>query len=140
MAKRTRSDPSLLPEARMERMREELYLMRRTVISLVPLPYRKIVSPPYHFTREGGHSWECATAEKVIGLVKPDTMGRSACPLCGETKQPYGDGFKVPGGLERHLLGSHGSQQCGVMRAATGLLRVHHRELYPDDFGPYGCD
>lgn len=35
MGKRTYIDPALLPEARMNRMREEMYLLRRTVLSLV---------------------------------------------------------------------------------------------------------
>ncbi len=135
MGKSTYGDPALLPEARMERMREEMYLLRRAVIALVPEPYRKIVDPPFRFTREEGHRWDNEITRKVIDLVEPDAMGRSTCPLCGETTKP-----KVPGGLERHLLGSHSSRRCDVMHAAKGLLRVRHRELYPGDYGPYGCD
>lgn len=140
MAKRTYGDPALLPEARMDRMREEMYLLRRTVISLVPEPFREIVDPPFRFSREEGKYWDLDVAPRIIELLEPDAMGRCACPLCGETTQPYGDGFKLPGGLERHLLGSHNSMRCGVMHAAKGLLRVRHRELYPGDYGPYGCD
>jgi hypothetical protein len=33
---RTFYDPALAPEARMNRMREEMYALRRTVVSLVP--------------------------------------------------------------------------------------------------------
>ena len=46
MGKRTYLDPALLPEARMDRMREEVYLLRRTVLSLVPEPFREIIVPP----------------------------------------------------------------------------------------------
>ena len=58
MGKRTYLDPALLPEARMDRMREEMYLLRRTVLSLVPEPFRAIIDPPYNFTQEEGRRWE----------------------------------------------------------------------------------
>lgn len=138
--KRSHIDPALLPEARMERMREEMYLLRRAVLSLVPEPFRTLVDPPVNFTREEGRQWEYEVVEKIIRLVEPDVQGRAACPLCGALTQTYGSGFTVPGGLERHLLGSHQSRRCDVMHAAKGLLRVRHRESYPEDYGPYGCD
>jgi hypothetical protein len=140
VAKRTHLDPALLPDARMERMRAEMYRLRRTVLSLVPQPFRAVIDPPYEFTREEGRSWDQDVVDKVLQLLKPDSQERAACPLCGDIARTYGAGFSVPNGLERHLLGSHNSRQCNVMHAAQGLLRVRHRELYPGDYGPYGCD
>lgn len=140
MAKGSRTDSALLPEARMDRMRMEMYRLRRTVLSLVSEQYRELIDPPYDFTQAEGNRWDYDVVRRIIELVEPDTEGRSACPLCGDTTQSYGLGFSVPTGLERHLLGSHGSRECNVMYAAKGLLRVRHRELYPGDYGPYGCD
>ncbi|AZR39526.1 hypothetical protein MTMN5_00043 [Marinobacter salarius] len=140
MAKRANIDPALLPEVRMDRMREEMYRLRRAVLSLVPERYRDLIDPPYNFTQEEGRHWDYEVVSRIIELVKPDAEGRSACPLCGDTTQSFGVGFSVPTGLERHLLGSHRSRECDVMYAAKGLLRGRHRKLYPEDFGPYGCD
>jgi len=140
VARRYLVDPALLPEARMERMREEMYVLRQAVLSLVPERFRILIKPPYSFTQEQGRSWQYETVRKVLELVEADPQGRAPCPLCGETTQTYGVGFAVPTGLERHLLGSHQSRRCDVMHAAKGLLRVRHRELFPEDYGPYGCD
>ncbi|GAB3357629.1 hypothetical protein [Lysobacter tyrosinilyticus] len=137
---RTYFDPALLPEAKMERMRTEMYILRRTIIDLIPEKFRAIVDPPYDLPREGSHQWQRGTAELVIDLTTPGSNGRAPCPLCGKAPQVAGIGFSYPLGLERHLLGTHNSQTCPVMHAANGLRRVRHRELYPDDYGPYGCD
>ena len=140
MASGDRIDPDLTPESRMRRMREEMFRLRRAVLSLVPDKYRALVEPPYDFTRETSLGWERRAVERILEIVPVDNQGRAPCPLCGMTTQFYGVGFVVPGGLERHLLGSHKSHQCDVMHAASGLLRVMHRKAYPDDYGPYGCD
>ena len=133
-------DPALSPEARMDRMREEMYLLRRTVIALVPERYREVIDPPYGLTREESQQWLRVTVEKVIELTEPDSWGKAACPFCAEVPQVRGIGFSYPIGLERHLLGSHRSVQCGVMHAANGLRRVTHRKEFPGDYGPYGPD
>lgn len=140
MRKRVHIDPALQPEARMDRMREEIYLLRRTILSLIPEPFQGLIEPPYEFTREEGRRWGFEVVSRIIEHTKPDAHGRAACPLCGQVTQTYGVGFSIPTGLERHLLGTHRSIQCDVMHAAIGLLRVRHRKLYPDDYGPYGCD
>lgn len=124
----------------MNRMREEMWRLRMAVLSLVPEKFRTIVNPPYKFSSTEGFQWEHTVTGTILQMLETDAGGRSACPLCGETTQTEGVGFSIPTGLERHLLGSHKSHQCVVMYAAKGLLRVRHRELYPEEFGPYGCD
>ncbi len=57
MRKRVHIDPALQPEARMDRMREEIYLLRRTILSLIPEPFQGLIEPPYEFTREEGRRW-----------------------------------------------------------------------------------
>ena len=133
-------DPALSPEARMDRMREEMYLLRRTVLSLVSERYRGVIDPPYDMTREDSEQWLRVTVQKVIELTQPNASGKAACPLCGDVPQFVGIGFSYPIGLERHLFGSHRSVQCGVLHAANGLRRVRHRKQFPGDYGPYGPD
>jgi hypothetical protein len=134
LGKRTYIDPALLPEARIDRMREEIDLLRRTVLSLVSEQFRVVLYPPHNFTQEEGRRWYDEVVSKIIELVEPDEWRRAACPLCG------GGDFTVPNGLERHLLGSHNVSRCEVMHAARGLQRVRFKELYPGVYGPYGCD
>lgn len=121
-------------------MREEMRLLRRAVISLVSERYREVIDPPYDLTREESQRWLHDTVQRVLELTEPDSMGKAACPLCGAVPQFIGVGYSYPLGLERHLLGSHNSSQCSVLHAANGLRRVRHREKFPGDYGPYGCD
>ena len=129
-----------MPEAKMGRMREEMYTLRRTIIDLMPEKFRTVIDPPYDLHRDGSYQWQRETAERVVELTVADANGKAPCPLCNDVPQVTGIGFSLPIGLERHLLGGHNSQMCPVMHAANGLRRVRHRELYPDDYGPYGCD
>lgn len=133
-------DPALLPEARMDRMREEMWRLRRTVISLIPERYRGAINPPHDLSREESKMWCKVAAQRVIKLTVPDEMGKAPCPLCGAVPQFVGIGYSYPLGLERHLVGSHGSAICDVIHASVGLQRIRHREKWPDDYGPYGCD
>jgi hypothetical protein len=117
-----------------------MWRLRKAVVSLVPEAYRAAVAPPYDLTREQSLAWGHEAAQRVLELTAPDSTGRAVCPLCGAVPQFEGIGYSFPGGLERHLVGSHRSRQCDVMHASVGLLRVRHREKWPDDYGPYGCD
>lgn len=133
-------NPSLSPEVRMGRMREEMWRLRITIIHLLPERYRDAVNPPYDLSREESQNWRRTVVERVLNLTEPDAMGKAACPLCGAVPQFEGIGYSYPIGLERHLLGSHSSAQCDVIYASIGLQRVRHREKWPGDYGPYGCD
>jgi hypothetical protein len=138
---RERFDPELTAESRMRRMRDEMYRLRMTVISLIREPYRSIIEPPYDFTQDQSHDWLATTSNRVIELTEPGSHGRAACPLCGAVPQFVGSvGYTYPDGLDRHLTGSHNAQQCPVMYAADGLRRIRHRKQFPNDYGPYGCD
>ena len=133
-------DPELLPEARMERMREEMLRLRTTIISLVPQPYRKAVTPPYDLSQEESLRWDQIAAQRVIELTEPDAMDRAPCPLCGAVPNLSPNGFLYPGGLEQHLLGLRKSERCNVIHASIGIQRVRHREVWPGAYGMYGCD
>lgn len=130
------SKRSSLEEERMKQMRDEIFRLRRAVLSFVPDPYRRLLVPPHQFTLEEGRDWDEDVARQIIELVKPNEHGVSPCPLCGDKPQSFGSlGFSIPVGLERHLLGLNGSRECSVMYAAKGAHRRRHLELYPSDHG-----
>jgi len=133
-------DSTLRPEARMERMREEMYRLRRTIIEFISDPYKAVIEYPYSITKDESRNWLYKTTDRIIELTEPDEQGRAICPLCKGVPQFVGVGYTYPIGLERHLRGSHNASQCDVMYAADGLRRIHHRHQWPGDLGPYGCD
>jgi hypothetical protein len=138
---RERFDPELTAESKMSRMRDEMETLRMTVISLSREPYRSIIEPPYDLTQAQSRDWLATTSNRVIELTGPDSHGKAACPLFGAVSQFVGsEGFTYPDGLDRHLTGSHNAHQCPILYAANGLRRVRHREQFPNDYGPYGCD
>ncbi|MBS1583308.1 MAG: hypothetical protein JST66_14000 [Bacteroidetes bacterium] len=49
---------------------------------------------------------------------------RVNCPLCKRsTSGPYAEGFKLPDGLRRHLLGEGNAHQCDVLNAVFELAK-----------------
>jgi hypothetical protein len=144
-------------EQKLRYIKEELLSLRRTIINLIPEPYRSIITPPYSFsvkTQEESRRWVDQTVKKVLELVKPkeveyyvngSSSPRAICPLCGESPMasifyPENCGFAYPLGLERHLGGTYGLSRCSVMQAVRDLQRVYHCENWPDDYGPYSAD
>jgi hypothetical protein len=69
----------------------------------------------------------------IIGIAEafpselPGMAARSYCPLCGDGAAVlYEEGFKLPEGLRRHLVGWGGPRnQCSVLRAAMELAHAH---------------
>lgn len=70
-------DPALLPEARMDKMREDMWRLRRAVISLIPEAYRDAVNPPHDLPRDESMRWREVAAQRVIKLTVPDEMGKA---------------------------------------------------------------
>jgi hypothetical protein len=77
--------------------------------------------------------WRLERAEEIIkkAWVRPgEEMGdprwpRAICPLCRQGAQGTRDvqGYAVPDGLRRHLLGELNSTQCFVFAAAESIAR-----------------
>lgn len=74
-------------------------------------------------------NWARETAEKIIQKIdgdesiKPSYLGdrRTLCPLCKRgPNSPYihAEGFSIPEGLRRHLLGSYNAHQCFFIKVA----------------------
>ncbi|WP_136525368.1 hypothetical protein [Geomonas ferrireducens] len=120
--------------AEIERLKNELFEARVTILNLMPEKIARILSSYYEVksTREG-HNWEHEVAELIISeaklLSKEDGsywQDRAYCPLCGRgSNSPYDRGFAIPEGLRRHLTGWGNATRCEVMEATFRLARNH---------------
>jgi len=64
----------------------------------------------------------CPNPVQPLWRGEPLGAPRAPCPLCGGgTASPREEGYALPTGLMRHLLGSHNSSQCDVFEAAFEL-------------------
>lgn len=143
MAKRR--PPTLFPpnpfEERIRRLEDELFLARAAIIDLMSEPARKVLDSYYH--AENAWAWSRDASEKIVSLctdVSPSLYDgydspRAKCPLCkAGPATPYHEGFALPEGLVRHLLGTHNASACPVFDAARALARdyLKRREQRPD--------
>jgi hypothetical protein len=123
-----------------ERLREDLYRARRTVVELVPDQFRSILDSYVHCSSHEEYvEWRRGTADRIIELALarpseemrslPGESPRAICPLCGnDSNNPFGiKGFAIPDGLLRHLEGSHNAIQCRVFEIACALARERLR-------------
>lgn len=109
---------------RIRRLEDELYRARRTILDLLPPDIKEVVDRFWHLkTRREAHDWHTAVADAVIALPWPFAEEtrysgtRAYCPLCKSgTSSPYEEGFKLPDGLRKHLLGegTHINAMCFV--------------------------
>lgn len=123
-------------ESENRRLKDELFLARRALIDL--LDTQGILAG---YARcedlDEVDEWRQKTTAALIkaAWVRPgEEMGdpsspRAICPLCrqGAITDRGAQGFSVPGGLRRHLLGELNSRQCRVFHAAEQLAWEHAR-------------
>jgi hypothetical protein len=84
-------------------------------------------------SRSDSRHWHDRAAYMIVELAEalpPKISGmavRAYCPLCGDGAAIlYEEGFKLPEGLRRHLVGwGARHNQCSVFNAATGLARAY---------------
>lgn len=128
MAKK--SIPPDTRDAQIRRLKDALYLARRTIIDLMPEPLREpLEAAIWCDSKDDAYEWQAWAIERIIALAESrpseemyGTAGtpRAYCPLCKRGAQsPYSQGFAMPTGLRRHLEGSHGSRRCEVFSAAV---------------------
>jgi hypothetical protein len=120
---------------RIERLEGELYLARRTMLSVLPERHRDCLDTfRSATTRRDLHAWESGVIEKLVEMAEPgpeDYFGsrRAPCPLCkDEGSGPYTVGFKLDEGLRRHLSGWGKIRQCNVTREAFAFARYCLRD------------
>jgi len=118
---------------RIQGLELDLLIARLGILELMPEQVQRLLRHHGCDTHEAVSEWRRSTAEKIVELAKPrpasemgdqgGTTPRSACPLCGGGRMnAVGiEGFAVPDGLLRHLMGLKGAYQCSVFRAAEAL-------------------
>jgi hypothetical protein len=136
MRSATSFQPATPEQAKIRHLEFELDKVRRAMIRMVP-PRAQAILGSYSSceSRAGTSHWKDNIAEKILELAEilPDQDDRRAyCPLCGEgTSSPYEEGFSVPEGLRRHLIGWGRGQKCDVVEASEMLAREYwHFEFH----------
>lgn len=128
-------------EAKIRELENELFVVRDTLFHLVQPELGTLLRGQYGCkTFEEVSAWKeravdeiiafamgGGESEKVVRLSMDDN--RALCPLClNGPDSPYYDGFSLPDGLRRHLLGTHRVHQCRVFRAAERMAQESARE------------
>jgi hypothetical protein len=120
-----RYGPHTALEQRVSRLEEELYWLRRAIVELMPADISKAFSDYGSCKSHQEYAeWKRRTVDFIISKAEVDPQAshfeeRGWCPLCkGGTRGPYQSGFKIPGGLEKHLMGDGNASQCVVTKAA----------------------
>lgn len=118
---------------RIQRLEDDLYTARHTIISLMPDNVQSLLQGYYRCeTREESYTWKRELVSELIALAEPipeyvdsPWFGQRAfCPLCGDgAMSGYQRGFGLSEGLRRHLTGWGNTRRCRVMEAVLGLAR-----------------
>jgi len=125
-----------------KRLKEELWLARSNLLHLLPWETYQVLST-YHDcqSQQERYSWLDELAEKVIDSVLPSQNDRAhswlgdrvKCPLCGSGGvSGYQDGFTLPEGLRRHLVGWGNTQQCPFTGTAQKLAKEYWHEKFAE--------
>lgn len=125
-------------EERIRKLEDELYMARETIIELMPEKTQKILSSYYSCkSSQEIRQWRDSVVEHIIGLAEPlpDHISiwqhRAICPLCGgSSTSAYSDGFTLPEGLRRHLIGFGNVRQCSVMEAVFKQSRNYRKDEF----------
>lgn len=133
----------LAPQDQIRKLEEDVYRLRRSIIDLMPENLEKLLGSYYSAkSKSERYQWVDQVADEITNLATPleppnsyFSPDRARCPLCGGTSQsPYADGFTLPIGLQRHLVGYGNVHQCPVFEAAEALARDYwHREYAAAD-------
>jgi len=128
-------------EDKVRELENELFVARDTMFHLLRPELGKMLREQYGYqTFDEVHAWKVRTVEAIIAFAMggnesekvvrfPRGDGRAPCPLCSHgPDSPYYDGFLLPDGLRRHLLGTHRVNQCRVFRAAERMAMESTRE------------
>ena len=123
-----RTHPPIDPE--ILRLKNKLWTARQVIVHLMPEPARSILKSYSNCSSsQDVYRWPAEIAEQIIPLAVelPGPAGwgpssRGNCPLCGNgSTQGGADGFALPEGLRRHLIGWGRNTRCHVINAAVEL-------------------
>jgi hypothetical protein len=106
-------------------LEDELFRARRSIIRFMPESISNALSDYHSCNSHADFSdWRRRIVDLIISKAEIDPRlsnfeERGWCPLCkGGSRGPYDKGFKIPGGLEKHLFGDGNASQCIVTEAA----------------------
>jgi hypothetical protein len=112
------------------RLRTDLYDARQVLLDLLPSELRTLLSGWRHdMSEQDFYRWKRDTVAAIIGIAQPLPLNRfdgprAMCPLCGRgSSWPYTEGYALPGGLERHLVGEGKTYRRPVTKHAFDLAR-----------------
>jgi hypothetical protein len=123
-------------EDKIQRLESELLRARRTIVDLLPNDIKAVAESYWHVkSRREAHEWQSSVTNAVIELSWSSAQeraysgSRAYCPLCKRgSSSPFDEGFKLPDGLRKHLLGEGNAYQCDVMHAVFELARPKIRD------------
>lgn len=120
-----------------QKLREDLWMLRYRLLNLLPPDIHQILKSYRDCsTRKETYQWLDRVAEEIVGHAKPMNSpmswgGRANCPLCGRgADSPYEEGFSLPEGLRRHLIGFGNVHQCLFTEVAAYLARDHWQKEF----------
>jgi hypothetical protein len=129
--------PSAAYEQRIRALEEELYAARQAIVELMPQNISDALAEYRSCSSYGDFiAWQNRVVAFITSTAEIDPEAsrfeeRGYCPLCrGGTRGPYQSGFKIPGGMEKHLLGDGNAHQCVVTEAAFRNARHALRDKF----------
>ena len=129
--------PSTVYEQRIRALEEDLYMARQAIVELMPRNISDALADYRSCSSYGDFmAWQNRVVALITSTAEVDPKAshfeeRGYCPLCrGGTRGPYELGFKIPGGMEKHLLGDGNAHQCVVTEAAFRNARHTLRNTF----------
>jgi hypothetical protein len=129
--------PSMPSEQRIRALEDELYMARWAIVELMPQHISDLLTDYRSCSSLGDFiAWQNQVVALITSMAEVDPEAshfeeRGYCPLCkGGTRGPYQSGFKIPGGMEKHLLGAGNASKCVVTEAAFRNARHALRDKF----------
>lgn len=120
-------------------LKSKLYQAQSAVIELMPGEIERMLYGFYSCeSRDEGVAWKEKVTESLIELASssaaPETAWgehRANCPLCNRgSYSAYQEGFSLPEGLRRHLVGWGKNRRCVVMEVVSNMANDHWNEKF----------
>lgn len=112
------------------RLENDLWMARYSLLNTLPSAQRRLLTS-YHDCETRNDTYGCLDriAEEITSAAKslpsrlPEWMGaRALCPLCGGgSSAPFEEGYALPEGLRRHIVGFGNTHQCIFSETAHKL-------------------
>ena len=127
-------------QEKVKRLEDDLWRARHTIVHMMREDLVDVLNSYYRCeTLEEHDRWGAVAVAQLIEKAEPLPGPRSAyfpeeraqCPLCRSgSMSAYTEGFSLPEGLRRHLVGWGNASQCEVMAAASAMARDYFRSKF----------